>query len=499
MLNANAGPHETSSRATCSGRRRSPRAVHWMLLALAWVPATGCRERTTTADLELIAAETKQPDQDHFDAAIDFLKMRDEHNLEGSANQANYHLNRWIRDEAADPRWMIDRPLLNTLPDTLRRAPATKQVLSDKSLAELEFRMGDVFLLEESRWLHAIAKSAPATLPTPTFAQWLTDAGLSPKATKSLALAGSLFDWTIRNIQLDELLPYPKTSAAGPVAGAENDERASWPPAMLGIPGPGYQSYPWHVLMYGHGDSYQRARVFILLLRQMRIDAAMLAIDSKTGRAQPWLPAVLIENELYLFDSELGLPLPDRSGKGVATLRQVIADPTLLDTLNIGENYTYRVGRADLDKIVALLDASPESLSQRMRLVELNLSAEDQMILTVTPEELKQAFRDCQGIQDVRLWEVPLEANIYQQAYSALLARSGIAMEGLPAAGRLRESRPAGQGTPPVPLGAPPKTRRRTGRRRSFPGGTRGRLRPGGTRFQTRARVDGAGTTSWRQ
>ncbi len=424
MLDAHAGRHETIVRPTSwRGRRVSPRVALPLLLMLAWVSAPGCREQVNLADREVITAATKQPEQDHFDAALDFLKMRNEHNLDRSASQASYHLNRWIRDETADPRWMIDRPILNTLPDVIRRAPATKEILSDKSLAQLEFLPGDVLFLEESRWLHAIAKTAAASEPAPAFARWLAEAGLEPKAAKKLAIAEAVFDWTVRNIQLDELLPYPKSSAAGPVAGAENDERASWPPPMLGLPGPGYTGDPWHVLLYGHGDSYQRASVFILLLRQMRIDAAMLAIDSKTGRAQPWLPAVLIENQLYLFDAELGLPLPGPAGKGVATLAQVIADSAILEALHIGENYTYRVSQADLDKVVALLDASPESLSQRMRLVEQNLGAEDQMTLTVASAELQREFRACQGIQDVRLWEVPIETVIYQQAYRMLLSR----------------------------------------------------------------------------
>ena len=59
--------------------------------------------------------------------AIDFLKMRDEHNLDRSASQANYHLNRWARDKTADPHWMIDRRIINTLPDAIRRARAARR------------------------------------------------------------------------------------------------------------------------------------------------------------------------------------------------------------------------------------------------------------------------------------------------------------------------------------------------------------------------------------
>ena len=441
MLDDSVGQHEATARPQsfgridfrcnaygCSGLLRG-RVRSWLLPLLLTTAAgcflAGCRTETSTVDLEMATAETKPPEQNHFEIAVDFLKMRDEHNLDRSASQSAYHLNRWIRDQAADPRWMIDRPLLNTLPDAIRRAPATKAILSDKALAQLEFRSGDVLLLEESRWLRAIAVTASQAPSNPDLSQWLSDTGLDRKAAKELATSQKLFDWTIRNIQLDELVPYPKKSAAGPITRAQRDDpTADWPPPMLGQPGPGYTGQPWHVLMYGHGDMYQRARVFILLVRQMRIDAVMLAIDTKTGRADPWLPAVRVENELYLFDSQLGIPIPGPGGKGIATLTQVQEDPAILESLNLGANYQYRVTSADLDKVVALIDATPEYLSQRMKLVEQQLSAADQMVLTLSPSDLKRALQDCQGIQDVRLWAVPIEANIYQQAYAELLSQN---------------------------------------------------------------------------
>ena len=387
--------------------------------------AGGCREEVSPAELEVLTAESKPPEQDHFEIGIDFLKMRDEHNLDGSANQASYHLNRWMRNQAADPRWMINRRMLNTLPDAIRRAEATKAILSDKALAKLEFGMSDVLLMEESRWLHAIAKLVAQTPPDPMLLAWSQEAGLSPKTTKTLATSQALFDWTVRNIQLEALLEYPKASAAGPVSNANGaDPTAGWPPPMLAQPGPGYTGYPWHVLLYGTGDTYQRARVFMLLLRQLRIDAVMLGIDTKVGRARPWLPAVIIDKELYLFDTTVGLPIPGSQGVGIATLSKTMEDPAILKALNIGENYVYPVVQADLDKVVALIDASPEYLSQRMLLAEKHLSAADQMVLAVTLSDLARQLDQCTGLIDVRLWAVPIETNIYQQAYNMMLERN---------------------------------------------------------------------------
>jgi tetratricopeptide (TPR) repeat protein len=154
----------------------------------------------------------------------------------------------------------------------------------------------------------------------------------------------------------------------------------------------------------------------------LRIDVVMLGIDRKTGRAEEWLPAVLLDKQLYLFDTELGLPIPGPGGRGIATLAQAIADPQLLESLDIGDKYRYRVRPADLDKVVVLLDASAEYLAQRMRLVEQNLSAADQLVLSVSTSDLKQELEGCQGVTDVRLWAVPLEADMYQRARMMMMA-----------------------------------------------------------------------------
>ncbi len=396
----------------------------WLLAALLLSGLSSCRrESPPQAGLPSSPATAAKLERDHFAMAIDFLKQRDEHNLERSAGQTNFHLNRWFRDQAADPRWMIDRRMINTLPDAIKRAPATKDILSDRALSTLESHASDVMFLEENRWLHAIAQWAGKSPAPDAFGPWIKDSGLSAKSARSLTTCLALFDWTVRNIQLEELRPYPKQSIAGPLSPQESDAAmADWPPAMRGVPGPGYDKFPWHVLLYGRGDAYQRARIFLLLARQLRIDVVMLGIDRKTGRAEEWLPAVLLDKQLYLFDTELGLPIPGPGGRGIATLAQAIADPQLLESLDIGDKYRYRVRPADLDKVVVLLDASAEYLAQRMRLVEQNLSAADQLVLSVSTSDLTQELEGCQGVTDVRLWAVPLEADMYQRARMMMMA-----------------------------------------------------------------------------
>ena len=85
------------------------------------------------------------------------------------------------------------------------------------------------------------------------------------RQAKALASSQAAFDWTIRNIQIEELLEYPKAAAAGPTADPGSmDPTADWPPPMRGIPGPGYSKSVWQVLMYGRGDSLPARWIFVL-------------------------------------------------------------------------------------------------------------------------------------------------------------------------------------------------------------------------------------------
>jgi len=241
-------------------------------------------------------------------------------------------------------------------------------------------------------------------------AEWLKEvekqAGVSE--AEQLAAAERVFDWTIRNIQLDALPPPPK----GPVATAGANTNPVTP-AELGQPGPGYRHMPLELLVQGHGDAWERARVFILLCRQLNIDVVMLGLLEEGSPApRGWLPAVLVKGELYLFDTSLGLPIPGPQGQGIATLAQVVADPKLLRQLDIEGEPPYPVAEADL-KVVALIDAEPDALSRRMQLLQAALPAEQRLVLSTRLRILEPKLRQCQGIGQVSLWRVPLEAVLY--------------------------------------------------------------------------------------
>lgn len=335
--------------------------------------------------------------------AVDLLRQLD--NIESNEGMMKiaYHLNRWSESEVGQFDWRPD-PMVEELPPEYQNLPPMKR------LAAKSFQREDIQFLREAYWLSGIAKWVTRIDADSTFEDWL--AGIEqndPRTAEELAITLRLFDWTIRNIQLEP--------TAQPTGASTSDQGP--PPWEQGIAGPGYRDFPWQTLLFGHGDAYQRARVFILLLRQYEIDAVMLAFDDQpdAGQSQLWLPAVLIDGQLYLFDTQLGLPIPGPGGKGVATLSEVSDDRGLLQRLELGAEYRYPAARADMTKLLALIDASPEYLSRRMARLESELASDDRLLLSVLPSKMAERITAAnKSIQRVELWHVPFRNWIYRQA-----------------------------------------------------------------------------------
>ena len=280
-----------------------------VLLALALAAAAGgCNESPSPVAHFPTAAPDKTPD--YFARALEFLSRADEFDPSKAAPRVSDQLNRWIENQQPPAQWSSE-PLVERLPREVRRIRPLQE------LTRMRFRVEDVEFLQEAVWLRDIARwASQKPSPDPLWTRWLTESesSLGQSDVQKLAVAERLFDWTIRNVQLEPLPPYPKDPTAGPAADPNVPQEAPLPAPQRGLAGPGYRYYPWQVLMFGRGDAWQRARVFILLARQQQLDAVMLAIDERFAkpRYRPWLPAVLIGRQLYLFDVALGLPIPRR-------------------------------------------------------------------------------------------------------------------------------------------------------------------------------------------
>ncbi len=284
-------------------------------------------------------------------------------------------LNQWIQSQSAPPGWSID-PMLATVPEKYR------QLSEVKDLAAMRFSRFDGYALQEATWLRDIAASNKGEL------------------LDELQRAKNLFDWTVRNIQIEP-----------------NDPRR--PPQL-----------PWETLLHGRGTALERASVFVLLLRQLDIDAAVLAIElpavaqTPAAAAPPspqavWCVGVLIDKEVYLFDPILGLPIPGSNGVALndkgelifqpATLKQVAGDDKLLRRLDANGTHPYPLKAAEIQHVIALLDASPNYLAQAMKVLESKLVGANKMVLASSPSKQAERWKAAAGIGKVELWLQPFE------------------------------------------------------------------------------------------
>jgi tetratricopeptide (TPR) repeat protein len=123
----------------------------------------------------------------------------------------------------------------------------------------------------------------------------------------------------------------------------------------------------------------------------------------------------LIDDKAYLFDARLGLEIPGPGGDGVATLDQAIADPAILDRMNLPGLAPYGTSRASLlgspTKLGILIDSSQGYFSPKMKLLQAELAGSHRTILYRDAAEQRDHFARVLGNHAglVSLWEVPLE------------------------------------------------------------------------------------------
>lgn len=343
-------------------------------------------------------------DLDHLSMAMSFLNELEQYDSPVGHRRILHHLYLWIQQQEADKDWVAD-PMFSRLPERFGNLRNTEL------LSRMMFEPYDVYFLQEAMWMRDIStRVADEPIIDKTLAAWLEsmNESLGSDAVADLSVAIRLFDWTVRNVQLDPMegdaLDSAKTSVPAPATTAESPQSGKSNPA------PGTKYYAWESLVLGHGDAWIRSRIFILLARQRGIPVVMLAVrDALEDEPIPWLTAALIHGELYLFDMRLGLPVPAAAGDGVATLRQVIDQPSLLRQLDLDSQHPYTMTPSKLNRLVALIDATPGYLSQRMRLFESALVGEDRTVLTTLPSSLSRQLRQCRGITETSLWTVPYD------------------------------------------------------------------------------------------
>ncbi len=284
-------------------------------------------------------------------------------------------LNQWSRSQDVEVTWKAD-PLIATLPKGLAEGSWFDR-LEDKSYSH-DF---DGDSLKEATWLRDIAHKV-----------------VKREDLAAVAKAEALFDWTIRNIHLIEVDPTRQDAAA------LRRELA--------------RRLPADVLLQGSGTAIQRAWVFILLGRQRQLDIVMLAVadPDHPDKTRPWLPALVHDGQLYLFDTSLGLPVPGPGGKGIATLAQAAEDESILNRLDLDESHHYPFKAAEAKQVTALIEASPGYLSRRMKALESQLAGEERVVLTASPAQIAERLKGIAHVApEAKLWSVPYETLALRQ------------------------------------------------------------------------------------
>ncbi|MBI3838443.1 MAG: tetratricopeptide repeat protein [Planctomycetia bacterium] len=346
------------------GRRSGWTTLSSAVICLLVGFASGCDQPSSQGTQKRGPASQTNVQGGLFDSVVENLDRLEQFDPNQMLPQICDRLNQWYVQDKPKVDWQPD-PLLAGLPNELRNLAAVK------TLDVMKYRLPDAWYLQESVWLRDISKVARRD------------------QFEDLAVAQRLFDWTVRNIQLepDATIEYTQ----------QNHHR------------------PYETLLLGRGQAVDRAWIFMLLARQQGLDVVLLGVADESGKtARPWLPALLIGGELHLFDCRLGLPIPGPEGRGVATLAQAVADPRMLRRLDLDNQHSYPLEPEDLKHVVAYIEGSPSNLSRRMALVESRLAGKRRIALTSPGSALVDRLKNVPHLAEVKLWPLPFEIWLWQ-------------------------------------------------------------------------------------
>jgi hypothetical protein len=438
-----AGPHraaETPKSASSAKRVNGlfQQTLFTILLLLSF--AAGCNEQPVINPNPVTSgAKTNADREDDLQNALRYVRLVNEYDYDKASEKALSSLNSWLASLKEETPFKVD-PLRDRLPKELNPFFPVETLTENKFRVDdyaplrqylpappiqpqiaMGVRSSDFRYLHETHLLQRIADWAvkqPADLQTE---EWLAEKSksLDERSARMLRDSARLFDWTVRHLQLEKP-PGPPKDTAGPTTPGASDQD-NLPPALKGAGGPGYSAFPSHSLLTGRADFLQRAWIFCLLARQAKCDVVMLAFENpQTSRFDPWACGAIIADQIYLFDTKLGLPIPLADDKGIATLAQIQADDSLVRRLDLGEDMPYPANKEKLQRVVALIEVSDPALSKRMSLLEARLTGEDEMILAVRPSEIAEALRKA-GVSQVYPWRIAYDTILFRAFVDKML------------------------------------------------------------------------------
>jgi hypothetical protein len=286
-------------------------------------------------------------------------------------------------------------------PDLHLKAPErarckTQFGLGDNDLAELDspvFTLLDAYYLEFCFELADVARS------------------LDLQGLSTLQRARLAFDWVVRQVSLKE---------------RDRQINFSTVPDTL-LP-------PQFVLQLGQGTAKERALLFLALLQQLDIDGGMLAYPAGEGQWDYWIPVVFVPHKIkdrkdqkpapgvYLFDTRLGIPLPDPQGAGPVRLDQVLRDPAAVRAL-FPRGLRERGVPEEIGQLEIHLACPLSALAPRMRFMQRKLLTTARVNLALDSREFLRRCRKAAPVP-VRFWSQAGQTNNPARVLSAFVMPS---------------------------------------------------------------------------
>lgn len=392
--------------------------------------------------LDMMELDLSKTKIDDLSRTMDFISSEVRFSQKEFKEKVSTNLNRWVTysDEKLDRAdWQEDR-----LSKPIFEANGSLQLLERN--ADFSFLNTDAYYLQASEWIGRIVDRVTDAKSLRPFELYRVAAddyqqpddvedglseimkklhpGMDDQVAENLAKSLKVFDWMMRNVQL---LPDPSPTDDEIEEVRLFDREGSL--AGSGVPGLGYRRYPWQVMLYGRGDYVERAKLLILGLRQLEMDAVMLATRSSEGELTPWAVGVLIGGEYYLFDTKMALPIPGSTLGSIATLSDVRANPELISSLDLTtdesleENTQYWVKPDQLADLVALVYVSPESVSRRMLALESSLAGDLRLVLSSTSDAVASRLPQVAQLE-IEAWDIAFETHQYRQAVREALGKT---------------------------------------------------------------------------
>ncbi len=388
--------------------RTHSRQVGWLCiaaLATVGICSSGCEDanvkRMQTIQASQAAGKEKR---DAIREAFRYLPQLLRMDRKAALREIRYQLNSWSLSVTTPPEWK-SAGLLESISGSLRTIDFSNRMTKlEFDEPECEFLLQCQMMNDVSKWVldrpyqdklfSSWLEKQKTVLPTD---QW-------NKLEKSL----KLFDWAVCNIAIS--------------GQAKDVERLATNSEMpLDDSAPIYRQLPWQTMMFGRGETWQRARVFTQLAFVQGIDSVVLALPSESGATENaslrlWCIGVPIGNELYLFEPQWGLPIPSQAGDGVATLREAKENPAVLRRAKLPGRFEYPVEQKDLASLIALLDVEPFTVGRTMYTLEKSLTGDNRVRISVNADDFETKLNAIDPKLSLRLWNVPWLAHVYNQS-----------------------------------------------------------------------------------